>query len=181
MKLTHYFEVSAFNGYELNAPDSLALAITMFHSANTMQPFAVAFPDMKSNLTGTKLRVFSNSMEHLHALCKFAKSRGLEESLEIGKILEVPEYTVVEYFKHLRPKLENQKYRPGKKPSEDYFEQQYKLLKTMPYLKLSSKSGGVKFRLYVARIDSLDASMSEGEPNSFGLSSTRNMVAIPVF
>ena len=181
MELTHYFEVSAFDGSESNAPDALALGIQMFHRANTMQSFAIAFPDMERDLTGTRLRVFSSSADHLQALSRFAKSRGLSEVLEFGDIQAVPAHQSVEYFKHFRVKSENKKYLPGKKPSDEYFAEQYKLLRAMPYIWMSSKSSSSKFRSYISRVKQLESSMVVGEPNSYGLSSTRNMVAIPVF
>jgi CRISPR-associated endoribonuclease Cas6/Csy4 subtype I-F len=181
MNLTHFFDVKVHGDSESSAPEAFSLAIKLFHMANTMRSFAVAFPDMKGNKVGPRLRVLSDSKEQLQELASHAKNRGLTEAMKFAPVLDIPDYETVEFFKHFRTQSENKKYHPGKKPTDDYFDQQYVRLKEMPYIWMSSQSGKQKFRAYVERIQILGIGMVAGEPNSYGLSSTRNMIAIPVF
>lgn len=181
MKLTHYIEVTVRSDSESCAPDALSMAINAAHRANAKRPFAISFPDMKDNLTGSRLRVFSDSKDHLSDLLAYWKSRGIAEGLRLGAPQEIPAHDAVEYFKHFRTKSQNKKFHPGKKPSDEYFELQFQRLKKMPYIKVSSNSSKQNFRSYILRIAEIGPEMTLGLPNSYGLSSTRNMVAIPVF
>lgn len=169
----------------------LHLALVEIQDSDKTVPVGVAFPgyryDTEKNELGSKIRLFSPTMEKLEALNINQWLSRLSDYVHVSSIRDVPEknrsYTV---FKRIQSKNNNHKMARRKAKREGisieqtlaYFKGRKEQYSLAPFVRIKSLSSNNQYRLIILQ-EKANGSYCEGVFSTYGLS--KNGSTVPLF
>lgn len=187
--LFHFdIEVRPGAGLDVSLPEIHAMSLRFLH--RTGMNFAIAFPQMRDNYFGSKMRVCGYSKDELESLrSELMVKPVISDYVVVGSVADVPVGTVSHYDVFVQMKVKSQHSRerrrirrnkaPYTQSAQTLIRQKNRELDKVGFLKVQSLSTGQGFKLFVRREEvSPDDTWS---PNSFGFSQGQRRVAIPRF
>lgn len=185
MQPAHYFDLDIRSETDLNAPETMSLALRILHGSGKV--FALSLPSMEKKNLGEKLRIFSSSKGDLEHIQDRMTIGPLDDYVLIRRIKPVPVTNVFESFTTLNIKSfgsrNARRIRRGHEAYDDEtvlkIQEKNKFLDGICFLWVKSKTNNQQFKLFIVR-NSVSQG-SNGNPDSYGFSSPSNVIALPVF
>jgi len=200
LKIQAYIDVASRPGGEVTLHDVMSLIVQTVHHASKHGKVAIGFPTMKSKPgLGDVVRVFAEDVDTLNKVMDFlAEDSRIDEYAIVRRPKSVPEgvleHEAFVYFR-LSHRLSdarmkrlgnlgnqfqqfNLESRSNRADRLNTVDKRGRNVSDIAFATIYSSSTQTQFKLHVER---MDCEYSEGEPNGYGLSRVKNIIALPVF